>query len=114
MPHYSKSLLSAVLGMTPVFLYASPQETKGSIVGSADPGAQIVVTGVGTGAVIGVMAKCDGSYRADGLAPGHYAIVEGGPHHATRRLDVEAGKEAHVDLGAATVDSTRTCEARKK
>lgn len=114
MPHCPKLLLSAVLGMTPVFLYASSQETTGSIVGSADPGAQIVVTGVGTGAVIGVMAKCDGSYRADGLAPGHYAIVEGGPHHATRKLDVEAGKESHVDLGAATVESTRACEAKKR
>ena len=114
MLHYSKFLLSALLSMTPVLLYASPQETKGSIVGTADPGAQIVVTGAGNGAVIGVMAKCDGSYRADGLAPGHYAIVESGPHHATRKLDVEAGKEAHVDLGAATVDSTRACEAKKR
>ncbi len=76
MPHYSKFLLSALLSMTPVLLYASPQETKGSIVGSADPGAQIVVTGAGNGAVIGVMAKCDGSYRADGPAASKRTFLE--------------------------------------
>jgi hypothetical protein len=114
MPRFPKLILSVVVALTPVLTYASPQDTKGSIVGSADPAAQIVVTGVDTGAVIGVVAKCDGSYRADGLTPGRYTIVEGGPHHATRKLEVGAGKEAHVDLGAATTESTRACEAKKK
>jgi hypothetical protein len=114
MPRFSKPFLTAVFALTPVLTYASSQDTKGAIVGSADSGAQIVVTGVDTGAVIGVVAKCDGSYRADGLAPGRYSIVEGGPHHATRKLEVSAGKEAHVDLGAATTESTQACEAKRK
>jgi hypothetical protein len=114
MPKFSKLILIAVFGMTPVFLLAQPQGEKGSIVGSADSGAQIVVSGIDSGAVIGIVAKCDGSYKAEGLAPGRYSIAEGGPHHAPRRLSVEAGKESHVDLGAATPESTRTCEVKKR
>ena len=114
MPQFAKIILIAIFGMTPALLHAQQQEQRGSILGSADPGAQIVVSGVDSGAVIGIVADCDGSYKAEGLAPGRYAIVEGGPHHATRKLSVEAGKESHVDLGAATPESTRTCEAKKR
>jgi hypothetical protein len=114
MPQFSKFILTAALGMAPIFLHAQPQQAKGSISGSADPGAQIVVNGIDSGAVIGIMAKCDGSYKSEGLAPGRYAIVEGGPHHATRKLSVESGKESHVDLGAATPESTMACEAKKR
>jgi hypothetical protein len=112
MPQFSRLILTAVLVITPVLLPAQ-EGAKGSIAGSADPGAQIVVSGVDSGAMIGIVAKCDGSYKVEGLTSGRYAIVEGGPHHATRKLSVEAGKESHVDLGAATPESTRKCEAKK-
>jgi hypothetical protein len=85
-------------------------ETTGSIAGAADGGAQIVVTNLDTGAIIGIMAKCDGTYRAEALKPGRYSIVEGGPKHAVRTLAVVAGQESQVDLAPA---SKRTkCEAK--
>ena len=62
--------------------------------------AQAVVTNVESGQVVGIVAKCDGSYRADGLRPGRYEIVEGGPHHAVRKLSVAEGQDSHVDLAA--------------
>jgi hypothetical protein len=73
-------------------------DTTGSIAGAADGGAQIVVTNLDTGAITGIMAKCDGTYRAEALKPGRYSIVEGGPKHALRTLAVVAGQESQVDL----------------
>jgi len=70
----------------------------GTITGAADPNTQIVVTGLDSSLVTGVMSKCDGTYRVSGLNPGRYEIVESGPHHATRKLSVKAGEESHVDL----------------
>ncbi|HEX7815119.1 carboxypeptidase-like regulatory domain-containing protein [Dyella sp.] len=92
-----KSLLliaAAVLLTTP----AMAGESTGYIYGYADPSAQIVVVNEDTSAVIGVVAKPDGTYRADDLAPGHYAITEAGEHHAQRHLSVNAGKGSNVDL----------------
>ena len=81
-------------------LIAQSRPATGAITGTADPGAQIVVTNVEDGQVIGIVAKCDGSYRADGLRPGRYEIVEGGQHHAIRKLSVAEGQDSHVDLAA--------------
>jgi hypothetical protein len=77
---------------------AMAAETTGSIAGTADGGAQIVVTNVATGEVSGFMAKCDGTFRAEPLKPGRYHIVEGGAGHAVRTIGVDAGKESQVDL----------------
>ncbi len=85
--------LSSTFGMT-----AQAKSATGSITGKADPGAQIVVTNVENGQVVGVVAKCDGSYRANDLRPGRYEIVEGGPHHAVKKLSVVEGQGSHVDL----------------
>jgi hypothetical protein len=73
-------------------------ESGGAITGVADPNTQIVVTGLDSSQVTGVMSKCDGTYRVSGLNPGRYAIVESGPHHAARKLSVKDGEESHVDL----------------
>ena len=80
----------------------------GSIAGAADPGAQVVVTSVDDSKVIGVVAKCDGTYRVDGLKAGNYEIVEGGLHHAVRKLSVAEGKTSQVDL-APTHHSKANC-----
>lgn len=99
----SFSLLIATLFITlssTVGISAQAKSATGSIIGKADPGAQIVVTNVEDSQVVGVVAKCDGSYRADGLRPGRYEIVEGGPHHAVRKLSVVEGQDSHVDLAA--------------
>jgi phage gp45-like len=82
-------------------LIAQARSANGSITGSADPGAQIVVTSLDGGQVNGVVAKCDGSYRVDRLKPGRYEIVEGGRHHAVRKLSVTEGQDSHVDLAVA-------------
>lgn len=68
------------------------------IKGSADPGAQIVVTSEDTGSVMGYVAAGDGTYRAGPLAPGRYSIVEQGAHHAVRHLSVSADRDGEVDL----------------
>jgi hypothetical protein len=78
--------------------FASAQEATGAITGTGDPGAQIIVTRVGDGEVIGVVVKCDGSYRVEGLKSGDYEIFEKGPHHAVRKLSVSAGHDSHVNL----------------
>ena len=70
----------------------------GTITGVADPNTQIVVTGLDSSLVAGIMSKCDGTYRVSGLNPGRNAIVESGQHHATRKLSVKDGEESHVDL----------------
>ena len=96
----------AVLFMS-ISQFASAQEATGAITGIGDPGAQIIVTRVGDGEVIGVVVKCDGSYRVEGLKPADYEIVETGPHHAVRKLSVSAGHDSHVDLAPAqTVKDT--------
>ena len=79
----------------------SAQEATGAITGTGDSEAQIIVTRVGNGEVIGVVVKCDGSYRVEGLKPADYEIVEKGPHHAVRKLSVSAGHDSHVDLAPA-------------
>jgi hypothetical protein len=104
--------LVAVLTIAPSLLHEQVVAPSGFIEGNADPGAQIVITGADDGSVIGVMAACDGTYKTNALKPGHYSIVEGGPHHAVRKLSVEAGTVAHVDLGAASPTSTRECNER--
>jgi hypothetical protein len=58
-------------------------ETTGSIAGMADGGAQIVVTNVANGEVLGIMAKCDGTYRAEPLKPGRWREPRGA--HRRRR-----------------------------
>ena len=105
----SPLVVAAVVAIGPGLLRAQGAGSTGSIAGNADPGAQIVVTGIDNGSVIGVMAECDGTYKAENLKPGRYSIVEGGPHHAVRKLSVDAGAVAHVDLGSANADSTRAC-----
>ena len=57
-------------------------------------GAQVVVTSVEDGKVVGVVAECDGTYRVDGLRAGHYEIVEGGPHNAVRKLSASEGQDS--------------------
>ena len=108
----STYLVAGLVALSPGLLYAQSDST-GSIAGTADPGAQIVVTGRDSGAVIGVGADCEGMYKAENLKPGQYSIVEGGPHHAVRKLSVKAGAVSHVDLGAATAESTRACKDKK-
>jgi hypothetical protein len=94
-----KLLCIALLALsTPLFA----AELKGSIAGAADAGGQIIVTSLSDGQVIGIMAKCDGTYRAEELKPGRYKIAENGPHHAEREVGVSAGKESQVDLAPAS------------
>jgi hypothetical protein len=109
---FSRFLIGAIIAAAPSLLYAQGTESTGSIAGNADPGAQVVVTGTESGSVIGIMATYDGTYKAEGLKPGHYSIVEKGPHHAVRKLSVEAGAVSHVDLGSVSADSTRACNAK--
>ena len=92
---------------------AMAADTTGSIAGAANGGAQIVVTNLDTGAITGIMAKCDGTYRAEALKPGRYSIVEGGPKHAVRTLTVAAGHESQVDL-APTSKRTKCQEKDDK
>ncbi|SHM27317.1 Carboxypeptidase regulatory-like domain-containing protein [Duganella sacchari] len=94
-----KLIFAALFALTNFALAA---DNTGSIAGAADAGAQIVVTNLETGEITGIMAKCDGSYRAEGLKPGRYQIIEGGPHHAAREVGVSAGKESQVDLAPAS------------
>jgi ABC-type nitrate/sulfonate/bicarbonate transport system substrate-binding protein len=110
---FLKCFAGAFILLTPSILAAQAGPT-GSVAGSADPGAQIIVTGADSGSVIGIVAACDGTFRAEGLKPGRYAIVEGGPHHATRKLSVAGGEVSHVDLGAPTPESTRACADKSK
>ena len=105
----SRFFLFAALAIAPGLLHEQMVAPSCFIAGNADPGAQIVITGTDDGLVIGVMAACDGTYKTNALRPGHYSIVEGGPHHAVRKLTVEAGTVAHVDLGSASPTSTREC-----
>ena len=109
----STCFIAALVVFAPNVLHAQGAPSTGSIAGSADPGAQIVLTANG-GAVIGIMATCDGTYKAEDLKPGKYSIVEGGPHHAVRKLSVKAGEVSHVDLGAANADSIRACRDKKQ
>jgi hypothetical protein len=109
---FSTCSMTALLIFAPAMMQA--QGATGAIAGSADPGAQIVVTGVDSGAVIGIMASCDGTFKAENLKPGRYAIAEGGAHHATRKLSVDAGATAHVDLGAPSADAMRACTEKAK
>jgi hypothetical protein len=102
---------AALIATLPVGMTASAAESTGAITGAAMPDAQIVVTGVDSGQVVGIVARCDGAYRAESLKPGRYAIVVQGPHHATRTLSVEAGKDAHVDLAPAS-DVHDQCKVR--
>jgi hypothetical protein len=104
--------VAALVSFAPNVLHAQGTASTGSIAGSADPGAQIVLTADG-GGVIGIMATCDGAYKAEQLKPGRYSIVEGGPHHAVRKVSVEAGAVSHVDLGAASAESARACKDKK-
>ncbi|MRW87106.1 hypothetical protein GJ698_23845 [Pseudoduganella sp. FT26W] len=92
-----KLLTAALLALTTPLMAA---EATGSIAGAADAGAQIVVTNIGSGEIIGIMVRDDGTYRAEGLKPGRDRIVETGPHHAPREVGVNAGKESQVDLAA--------------
>jgi hypothetical protein len=110
----STYFVAGLLVLVPTALRAQGAASTGSIAGSADPGAQIIVTGTDSGTVIGVVADCDGKYKAENLKPGRYAIVEGGAHHATRKLSVNAGAVSEVDLGSATPESTRACIEKKK
>ncbi len=80
----------------PLMAAASP--ATGSIQGSADPGAQVIVTNLDDGALSGVMAKCDGTYVAPGLRPGRYKVQENGPGHAARTLSVSADHISQTDL----------------
>ncbi|MGC1303510.1 MAG: carboxypeptidase-like regulatory domain-containing protein [Caulobacteraceae bacterium] len=74
----------------------------GSIAGAADPGSQIIVTGMGDNhQVIGVVGKKDGTYRVERLPPGRYLIKEQGLRHVARELAVTAGQVAQVDLKPA-------------
>jgi hypothetical protein len=109
----SRSFFGAIFAIAPILWYAQGQASTGAIAGNADPGAQIVVT-ADSGAVVGFMAACDGTYKAEALKPGHYSIGENSPHHAVRKLSVEAGAVAHVDLGAASADSTRACNVKNQ
>jgi hypothetical protein len=109
----SRYSIALIVALAPSLSHARTDASTGSIVGSADPGAQIVVTATDSGLVVGIVAACDGKYAAASLKPGRYSIVEGGPHHAPRTLSVEAGGVSHVDLGAATTNSTRTCNDKK-
>jgi hypothetical protein len=114
MINLSKVLFATVVFIAPGIMSAQTNVPSGSIAGIADPGAQIIVTGLHGGSVIGIVAACDGTYKAENLKPGQYSIVEGGPHHATRKLSVDAGVVSHVDLGSATADSTRACNEKKQ
>jgi hypothetical protein len=111
---FSRYFIAGLLVLAPNLSLAQAEAATGSIAGSADPGAQIVVTGIDSGVVVGIVASCDGKYKAENLKPGRYAIVEGGAHHAARKLSVDAGAMAHVDLGAASADSTRACNAKRR
>jgi hypothetical protein len=102
----------AALALFNTAAMAAEAEPTGSIAGAADGGAQIVVTNLSTGEIIGIMAKCDGTYRAASLKPGRYSIVEGGPHHAVRTLSVTAGAESQVDL--APESSRGKCAAKDR
>jgi len=112
MTNLSRYFVGAIIAIASSILYAQDTGSTGVIAGNADPGSQIVVTGTDSGSVIGVMATCDGTFKAENLKPGHYSIVEKGPHHAVRKLSVEAGAVAHVDLGSASAESTRACNGR--
>lgn len=100
-------LVVGTLGIVSSLPASAFSPEKGAITGAGDPGAQVVVTQVDGGKVIDAMVKCDGTYRAEGLEPGRYQIVEGGPHHAPRTLTVRAGEDSHVDLAPqASIKST--------
>ncbi|WP_158792800.1 carboxypeptidase-like regulatory domain-containing protein [Granulicella sp. L60] len=98
-----KSLPSLVTCLS-ILLFSAQASTAqmnsvtGAITGNADPESQIVVTSIPGGEVVGVMAKCDGSYRADSLKPGGYKVVEAGPHLSVREVSVAEGKDSKVDL----------------
>jgi hypothetical protein len=79
---------------------SAPQQSQpeGYIYGYADPGAQIVVIDEKSGAISGVVAKSDGTYRTSALTPGKYSIQESGEHHAMRHLEITEGKGSNVDL----------------
>jgi hypothetical protein len=109
-----RCLFATLIVLPSSFLIAQSPGSTGSIVGGADPGAQIVLTGVDSGSVIGILATCDGTYKAENLKPGRYTIVEGGPHHAVRKFSINPGAISHVDLGAASTDSIRACNAKKQ
>ncbi len=72
MLNLKSTLYLRALLLTTIFVVQVPHvhaaSATGSIAGAADPGAQIVVTSVEDGKVIGVVAKCDGTYRVDGLS----------------------------------------------
>jgi hypothetical protein len=70
MTRLSRSFFGAIIAIAPILSYAQGPASTGTITGSADPGAQIVVTGTDSGAVIGIMAACDGTYKAEGLKLG--------------------------------------------
>ena len=114
MSKFCSYYVAVFMVFSPSLVYAQGATSTGTIAGIADPGSQIVVTGLDNGAVIGVMAACDGAYKAENLKPGRYSIVEGGLHHAVRKLSVNAGSVSHVDLGAPTSDSTQACNDKPK
>ncbi|WP_263382998.1 carboxypeptidase-like regulatory domain-containing protein [Granulicella arctica] len=101
-PIVLKAALVLILSLISVPTMMLAQEGTGAITGAADAGAQIVLTNLDTHQVIGVMAKCDGTYRATQLKPGRYQIIEGGKNHVARSLSVTAGQDSHVDLAPAS------------
>ena len=95
---FRRSLPIAAVAALALWASAGAGTPTGYIHGSANPGAQIILIRLDSGAVMGIVAAADGSYRSDDLAPGRYRIAEKGNYHAPRELTVVAGKASEVDL----------------
>lgn len=90
------TLSSLALFLLPIAAMAGAD--TGSIQGIAEPNSQILVANLDDGSISGFMAKCDGTYIADGLKPGRYRIQQNGPGHAARTLAVLANHVSETDL----------------
>ena len=77
---------------------AQAQLSTATIRGTAEAGATVTATQVGTGFTATDRADAGGSYALPGLRPGTYRITAGG---ATRTVTVQVGQTADLDFVAA-------------
>ncbi|HEY9132013.1 MAG TPA: carboxypeptidase regulatory-like domain-containing protein [Dyella sp.] len=99
-----KIVLSVALALGVYAGGAMAQSTVGSAYGTADAGAQVQLTNLGSGQVRTVTADNQGRFRASALNPGDYRVTytQKG-QQVTRDITVGAGTGFNLDAASAAV-----------
>jgi hypothetical protein len=101
-----KIVLSVALALGVYGGAVMAQSTVGAAYGTADPGAQVQLTNLGSGQVRTVTADNDGHFRASTLNPGNYRVTFNQKGQSvTRDITIAAGTGYNIDLASGSAAS---------